>query len=66
MKTSEEVILGERLLTITATEEEMTAAISGGKLHLSWIVLPAPDVDRDRFKNGEWVFNLTRGHWEKP
>lgn len=66
MKTEEEVILGERLLTIRATPEELAAHIKGRKLWLKWIILPAPDPEQDKFDDGVWVFNLTRGRWERP
>ena len=66
MKLEEEVILGERLLTIRATPEEMQEHIEGRKLRLDWILLPAPDLVRDRYSEGVWIFNLTRGRWEKP
>jgi hypothetical protein len=66
MKLEEEVILGERLLTISATPEEMQQHIEGRKLRLDWILLPAPDLVRDRYSEGVWIFNLTQGRWLKP
>ena len=66
LTTEEELILGERLMTIRATAEELSEHINGRKLWLHWIVLPAPDPEHDKYSDGVYIFNLTRGRWEKP
>ena len=72
MKITQQKILGRTLTVFEGTAAEMQDRIDRrfGWIrywaHWHWEFIPAPDVERECYSEGVWIYDHVAGRWLKP
>ncbi|GEM_PF-3096587 len=72
MKITQQKILGQELTVFEGTVSEMRDLIDSRYgwiqywAHWHWEYIPAPDVEKDRYSEGVWIYNSKTGRWVTP